>query len=114
MSANPTQLGWATTPLPVRQCRLCLHRSTDVQVGPIRWRDPLPGATFDAGPRCRDHVTCRERVEAFGDAWPVEDGTASTAAAPHPPAEHEPPAPSPGEVALLPPSPGDTPELDFG
>lgn len=102
--------GWAvatgepvaeTAPATAR-CTICGHdgpaggASPDrVSMGPIRWRDALPGRLFDAGHRCADHGACRARCEAIGDAWPVEDGTPAT----KPQAMPEPPV---------------TDELDFG
>jgi hypothetical protein len=56
------------------RCLLCGLDSPDVRVALIRWRDPLPGKTFDQGPRCRDSHACWERVKALGEAWPVDDG----------------------------------------
>jgi hypothetical protein len=108
----------------MRQCQICLHRGPDLQLtaeeriasiagqGPaippdavsaavVRWRDPLPGHTFQERYRCEDHVRCRDRVEAFGDFWPIDDGTPPT----------RPPAPAP----ITPPVPAIADdELDFG
>lgn len=89
--------GWATAPEAAPEttatCTICGHvgpawgdAADRVTMGPIRWRDPLPGKVFDVGRRCADHKACRERCEAVGDLWPIEDGTPPTrpAALPEP------------------------------
>jgi len=70
--------GWYLPPPVLRQCQICLHRSADVTSSMVRWRDPLPGAEYQEQMRCRDHTACRQRVEDFGDLWPVDDHTPAT------------------------------------
>ena len=61
--------------MPRYECCLCGRDGTGDEVSPalIVWladgRD-----TYDSGPRCRDHQACRDRLEATGEAWPVDDG----------------------------------------
>lgn len=61
-------------------CQLC-STSTDLRFGLVRWKDPLPGASFDSIWRCRDVMACRARVEGTGEQWPVDDRTPVTAQA---------------------------------
>ena len=70
--------GWALPTPTIRQCELCLRRAPDVAVTLVKWRDPLDGQTFGKAARCQSHPECRARVEAFGEAWPVDDGSPAT------------------------------------
>ena len=72
-------------------CQLC-GVSTDLRYGLVRWKDPMPGASFDSIWRCRDVVACRARLEAGGETWPVDDNTPVTIQAP----VEETPAPTEG------------------
>ena len=54
-------------------CLLCGIVSADVRVGLIAWRNPIGRDRFTAAPRCRDKMSCRDRVEASGDSWDLEE-----------------------------------------
>ena len=54
-------------------CLLCGVISGDVKVGLIAWRNPIGRDRFTAAPRCRDKMSCRDRVEAAGDSWDLEE-----------------------------------------
>jgi hypothetical protein len=55
-------------------CAIC-GSAAEVNYRLVRWRDPLPGQAFDSAWQCIDRKTCRERTEAIGDIWPVDDQT---------------------------------------
>jgi hypothetical protein len=57
---------------------VCGHEAHDVGVALVAWRQPLGREQFSAIPRCRDREACRSRLEAIGDEWPVDDGSAPT------------------------------------
>lgn len=62
--------------MPTEQytCVLCNASSDDVRIEVIRWKAiPRP---WTAEPRCHDRTACRNRVEAAGQAWDVEDAAA--------------------------------------
>ncbi len=56
-----------------KTCLLCGATSHDVVIGLIRWSEPVGRDRFTAAPRCRDKAACRDRVEANGDRWEVQD-----------------------------------------
>ena len=74
--------GWSV-PAPAvmwRTCALCGARSDDLRdVHPAMW--PTRRGPWASGSRCLDRIGCRDRCEAKGDAWPVDDGTPATAPA---------------------------------
>ena len=51
-------------------CCLCGAWGRDVRVALIRWRT---GEPFGSGPRCKDEVSCRQRVLEQGEEWLVAD-----------------------------------------
>lgn len=73
--------GWAVPDLtPVwRTCDLCGATSDDErEVHPAMW--PTRDGGWTSGARCFGRVGCRERVEAKGGTWTVDDGTSATPA----------------------------------
>jgi len=54
-------------------CVLCGHTDLQVRMALVEWIDPVEDQRFGAVARCADHVACRGRVEATGEAWEVVD-----------------------------------------
>ena len=58
-------------------CLICGIEGPQVRIALVEWRDPEP-KRFDAIPRCSDVASCKERVAAEGEPWPlVERRTAA-------------------------------------
>lgn len=58
-------------------CLLCGTQNNDVRMGLIAWSNPIGRDRFTAAPRCRDKMSCRDRVEAAGDSWDLEERAVS-------------------------------------
>jgi hypothetical protein len=59
-------------------CLICGHESDDrriVAVSIACYREAVEGRTFATVPRCLDARACRERTEAAGEPWPLDDAT---------------------------------------
>jgi hypothetical protein len=56
-----------------RVCILCMAEGQELAYLVIRWRRPVDGRIFTAGPRCVDRAGCRARVETSGDTWEVAE-----------------------------------------
>jgi hypothetical protein len=56
-----------------RVCILCMAEGRELAYLVVRWRQPIDGRAFTAGPRCVDRAGCRARVEASGETWEVLD-----------------------------------------
>lgn len=54
-------------------CLLCGSETEDTRIALIAWRNPIDHERYAAIPRCRDAKACRERVEAGGDSWEVDE-----------------------------------------
>jgi hypothetical protein len=54
-------------------CLLCGITSHDVTTGLVAWKNPIGRDRFAAIPKCRDKVACRDRVEAAGEPWELEE-----------------------------------------
>ena len=67
------------TPEPLA-CVICGDtpwQQGNVAMALIRWRDG--DKRYGSGPRCKDVVACRRRVEANDEAWPLIDAGSPTA-----------------------------------
>lgn len=56
-----------------QSCALCGISAADVELGIIRWKEPVGRSLFTSAPRCKDRAGCRARVEAMGEPWDVRD-----------------------------------------
>lgn len=59
-------------------CFICGAPGQQVEVRLIAWREPVGTDLYATVPRCVDRAGCRQRVEAAGDDWPIDDGTPPT------------------------------------
>lgn len=77
-----------------RTCLLCGLVDRDV-VRRLAWFDPpLPSGEVQAIDRCRDSQACRDRLEAAGETWPLDDrGKTQPSVRPATPAAGPDPAP---------------------
>lgn len=62
-------------------CLLCGAEDQGTRVSLVEWIDPQPGQRWTTLPRCIDRASCRQRVEASGVRWEVNDGTPAIAVA---------------------------------
>ena len=60
--------GWHAPTEDRMACLLC-GDARDVTMALVRYTDGI----YNSIPRCRDHHTCRDRVEATGGRWEVAD-----------------------------------------
>jgi hypothetical protein len=44
-----------------------------LRIGLVKWIEPIEGQEYSQLPRCSEAQACRERVEARGERWEVED-----------------------------------------
>ncbi len=75
-----------------RTCLLCGVTSRDVTRRLAQFDPPLPSGAYQAIDRCLDSQACRERVEAAGDPWPLEDRGQTHPTMPAPRVMHAAPA----------------------
>jgi hypothetical protein len=76
-----------------RTCLVCGATGRDVGRRLAQFDPPLPSGPYQAIDRCLDSQACRDRLEAAGDPWPLEDRGQTHASLP-PAAPGQPPAPA--------------------
>lgn len=59
------------------ECALCGDTGRDIHPQLVEWLDALPGMKWEHIARCDRREDCRERVEARGDKWPINEGRAA-------------------------------------
>jgi hypothetical protein len=53
------------------ECSLCGAKGREIRTRLVEWVDALPGMRFAHISRCDDEPTCRQRLAAQGEKWPI-------------------------------------------